>query len=93
MREQSLLRADTTLAPQGDPAKEIYVRRMPLCCLNSLTTTLEQGAENGRRLLSLGCSCRERWIVTSSADPRVLERFVTHAGPKVREIRDGQYAA
>ena len=93
MRQKSVLRADTTLAPEAEPGKEIYIRGLPLCCLNSLKTTLGQKPEDGRRVLSFGCSCGERWIVTSSLDARVLGRFVTHAGPKVRGTNDGPSAA
>ena len=93
MKKKSALRADTTLAPEGEPEKEIYIRGLPLCCLNSLKTTLGEKPDNSRRLLSFGCSCGERWVVTSSLDGRVLGRFVTHAGPKVRGFNDGPSAA
>ena len=93
MRKKSTLRADTTLAPEGEPEKEIYVRGLPLCCLNSLKSSVSRTSGDGRRLLSFGCSCGERWIVTSSLDSRVLGRFVTHAGPKVHGIDDGPSAA
>ena len=92
MRKKSMLRADTTLAPEADPEKEIYIRELPLCCLNSLKETVMRHPEERRRL-SLGCSCGKSWIVTSSLDGRVLERFVTHAGPKVRGANDGPSAA
>ncbi len=36
-----------------------------------------------RRRLELGCSCGRSWRVTSSLDSRILERFVTHGGPRV----------
>lgn len=84
MRKKSALRADTTLAPEGSPEKEIYIRELPLCCLNSLKEAVMREPGEERRLLSLGCSCGRRWIVTSSLDDRVLGRFVTHAGPRVR---------
>lgn len=93
MREKSVLRADTTLAPEAGPEKEVYIRGLPLCCLGSLKKTLGRKPEDGRRILSFGCSCGERWIVTSSLDARVLERFVTHAGPRVRGTDDGPSAA
>lgn len=93
MRKKSALRADTTLTPEGEPEKEIYVRELPLCCLNSLKVAVRKEPEEGRRLLALGCSCGRRWIVTSSLDERVLERFVTHAGPRVRGANDGPSAA
>lgn len=93
MRKKSTLRADTTLAPEGEPEKEIYVRGLPLCCLNALKASVSRTSGDGRRLLSFGCSCGKRWIVTSSLDSRVLGRFVTHAGPKVRGIDDGPSAA
>jgi hypothetical protein len=35
-----------------------------------------------RRLLELGCSCGRSWRVTSSLDGRILDRFVTHGGPR-----------
>lgn len=93
MRKKSTLRADTTLAPEGEPEKEIYIRELPLCCLNSLKESVIREPGEGRRLLSLGCSCGKSWSVTSSLDDRVLERFVTHAGPKVRGANDGPSAA
>ena len=93
MRKKSVLRADTTLAPEGEPEKEVYIRGLPLCCLGSLKTTLGRKPEDGRRILSFGCSCEKRWVVTSSLDTRVLGRFVTHAGPKVRGTDDGPSAA
>jgi hypothetical protein len=93
MRKKSALRADTTLAPEGEPEKEIYIRGLPLCCLNSLKESVKSEPGERRRLLSFGCSCGKRWIVTSSLDGRVLERFVTHAGPKVRGANDGPSAA
>lgn len=90
---RAALRADTTLAPEREPEKEIYVRGLPLCCLASFKESVVRKPEEGRRLLSLGCSCGKSWIVTSSLDGRVLERFVTHAGPRVRGADDGPSAA
>lgn len=93
MRKKSALRADTTLAPEKEPEEETYVRGLPLCCLKSFKKSVMREPEDGRRLLSFGCSCGERWIVTSSLDERVLSRFVTHAGPRVRGANDGPSAA
>ncbi|MGB3683785.1 MAG: hypothetical protein WA990_15000 [Rubrobacteraceae bacterium] len=87
------LRADTTLAPQREPEKEIYVRGLPLCCLASFKESVARQSEEGRRILSFECSCGESWVVTSSLDSRVLEKFVTHAGPRVRGADDGPSAA
>jgi hypothetical protein len=36
-----------------------------------------------RRRLELDCSCGRSWRITSSLDDRILERFVTHGGPRV----------
>ncbi|MDQ4107156.1 MAG: hypothetical protein M3157_08320 [Actinomycetota bacterium] len=93
MRKKSALRADTTLAPQAEPEKEIYIRELPLCCLASLKEAVREEGEEGRRLLALECSCGRSWVVTSSLDGRVLGRFVTHAGPRVRGADDGPSAA
>ena len=87
MREKSrkkaeTLRPDTTLAPAGEPEAEVYVRGLPGCCLRSFKeAVMKIGGE--RRLLELQCSCGRAWNVTSSLDDRVLERFVTHGGPRV----------
>lgn len=81
------LRADTTLAPAGEPEAEVYVGGLPVCCLRSFKEVVVAGATPGderRRVLGLGCaSCGRDWMVTSSLDERVLGRFVTHAGPRV----------
>jgi len=81
-KKTSALRPDTTLAPVGRPEEEIYVWSLPACCLRSLKEAAL--AESGeRRLLELGCSsCGRGWRVTSSLDARVLDRFVTHGGPR-----------
>jgi hypothetical protein len=76
------LRPDTTLAPVGEPEAEVYVWGLPGCCLRSFKdAVVKLGGE--RRLLELRCSCERAWQVTSSLDERVLERFVTHGGPRV----------
>ena len=81
MRKRSALRADTTLAPAGEPEQEIYVRSLPSCCLRSFKQAAMAEAEERRRL-ELECSCGRSWRVTSSLDERVLDRFVTHGGPR-----------
>ena len=81
-KKTETLRSDTTLAPVGEPEAEVYVRGLPRCCLRSFKEAVVKiGGE--RRLLELRCSCRRAWNVTSSLDDRVLERFVTHGGPRV----------
>ena len=82
------LRADTTLAPAGEPEAELYVGGLPVCCLRSFKEAVVEGhadaPSEGRRSLELACaSCGRAWVVTSSLDQRVLGRFVTHAGPRV----------
>jgi hypothetical protein len=81
------LRADTTLAPAGEPEAEVYVGGLPVCCLRSFKEAVVSGVRTGdehRRVLGLDCaSCGRDWVVTSSLDERVLARFVTHAGPRV----------
>ena len=79
--EKEILRPDTTLAPVGKPEAEAYVGSIPVCCLRSFKEEVVQGGE--RRLLELACPCGRSWHVTSSLDDRVLERFVTHGGPRV----------
>ncbi len=81
MRKRSALRADTTLAPAGRPEEEIYVRALPACCLQSFKQAALAGTGDRRRL-ELGCSCGRSWRITSSLDGRVLDRFVTHGGPR-----------
>jgi len=79
---QRSLRADTTLSPVGRPREEIYVGALPACCLRSFKeAALAERAE--RRALELGCGCGRSWWVTSSLDERILDRFVTHGGPRV----------
>lgn len=81
MRKKNVLRADTTLAPTEEPRAEIYIRELPGCCLRSFRREILRTGEQ-RRSLTLECGCGGRWIVTSSLDERVLDRFVTHAGPR-----------
>jgi hypothetical protein len=78
----SALRPDTALVPVGEPEKEIYVWSLPACCLRSFKEATLTGAGERRRLES-GCACGRSWRVTSSLDERVLNRFVTHGGPRV----------
>lgn len=81
MKKKSALRPDTTLAPAGEAEVEIYVRALPACCLR----TFKEAALSevgGRRRLGFECGCGRSWHVTSSLDGRVLDRFVTHAGPR-----------
>ena len=81
-KRRSALRPDTALVPAGEPEQEIYVWSLPTCCLRSLKETAM--SEVGERpLLDLDCSCGRSWHITSSLDPRILERFVTHGGPRV----------
>jgi hypothetical protein len=81
-KKTEALRPDTTLAPVGEPEAEVYVWGMPGCCLRSFKeAVVKLGGE--RQLLELRCSCERAWQVTSSLDERVLERFVTHGGPRV----------
>jgi hypothetical protein len=80
-RRRSALRPDTALVPVGEPEHEIYVWSLPTCCLRSLKETAM--SDVGERRLELDCSCGRRWHITSSLDPRILERFVTHGGPRV----------
>ena len=81
-KKTETLRPDTTLAPAGEPEAEVYVRGLPECCLRSFKEAVVKLGED-RRLLELRCSCEWTWQVTSSLDDRVLERFVTHGGPRV----------
>ncbi|HEX2742300.1 MAG TPA: hypothetical protein VHM69_17805 [Rubrobacter sp.] len=82
MRKKGALRADTTLAPAGEVEREIYVQALPNCCLRAFKTAALANAGDRRRL-SLECGCGRNWWITSSLDGRVLERFVTHGGPRV----------
>jgi hypothetical protein len=83
MRKKSALRPDTTLTPAGEPEAEIYVWALSACCLRSLKeAALAEVGE--RRRLEFGCSsCGRSWRITSSLDERILNRFVTHGGPRV----------
>jgi len=81
-KKRSALRPDTALNPVGEPEREIYVWSLPTCCLRSLKeTAMSEVGE--RRHLELDCSCGRSWRITSSLDPRILDRFVTHGGPRV----------
>jgi hypothetical protein len=81
-KRRSALRPDTALVPVGEPEHEIYVWSLPTCCLRSLKEkAMSEVGE--RRRLELVCSCGRNWLITSSLDPRILERFVTHGGPRV----------
>jgi len=81
-RGRSALRPDTALVPVGEPEREIYVWSLPACCLRSLKeAALSESGE--RRRLELACACGRGWRVTSSLDERILNRFVTHGGPRV----------
>ncbi|MBA2714122.1 MAG: hypothetical protein H0U55_11305 [Rubrobacteraceae bacterium] len=81
-KKRSALRPDTALVPVGEPEREVYVWSLPTCCLHSLKEkALLKAAE--RRRLELDCSCGRSWRITSSLDNRILERFVTHGGPRV----------
>ena len=87
LRERPLqkrsLRPDTTLASVGKPEDEVYVRGLPVCCLEALKAAAVRGWGQERRSLELECGCGRSWRVTSSLDERVLDRFVTHGGPRV----------
>jgi hypothetical protein len=87
-KKREALRPDTTLAPVGEPEAEVYVWGLPTCCLRSFKEVVVEG--DARRLLELRCPCGQGWHVTSSLDERVLGRFVTHGGPRVR---GGSYPA
>ena len=82
MRKKSALRPDTTLAPVGEPGKEIYVWSLPACCLRSFKEAALAEAKERRRV-ELECSCGRTWRVTSSLDERILDRFVAHGGRRV----------
>ena len=81
MRKKGALRPDTTLAPAGEVEGEIYVQALPTCCLRSFKESALAGPGERRRL-GFGCACGRNWRITSSLDDRVLDRFVTHAGPR-----------
>jgi hypothetical protein len=80
-KRRSALRPDTALVLASEPEQEIYIWSLPACCLRSLkeAATSEVGE---RRRLELECSCGRIWRITSSLDDRILERFVTHGGPR-----------
>jgi hypothetical protein len=81
-KRRSALRPDTALVPVEEPEREIYVWSLPSCCLRSFKeTAMSEVGE--RRRLELECSCGRKWRVTSSLDGRILNRFVTHGGPRV----------
>ena len=81
-KKRSALRPDTALIPVGEAEREIYVWSLPTCCLRSLKeTAMSEVGE--RRRLELACSCGRSWRITSSLDPRILDRFVSHGGPRV----------
>ena len=81
VKRKSALRPDTTLAPAGEVEAEIYVGGLPGCCLRTFKeAALAEAGE--RRRLGFECGCGRTWRVTSSLDERVLDRFVTHAGPR-----------
>jgi hypothetical protein len=81
VKRKSALRPDTTLAPASEVEGEIYVQGLSACCLRSFKEAAL--AETGeRRRLGFDCGCGRSWRVTSSLDERVLDRFVTHAGPR-----------
>ncbi|MDP8951095.1 MAG: hypothetical protein M3N18_02460 [Actinomycetota bacterium] len=96
-RKKAALRSDTTLAPTGRPENEVYVRGLPVCCLGSLKEEIVArpgGGPDDRRILELECGvCGKHWVVTSSLDDRVLDRFVTHGGPRVAARSGGKYPA
>ena len=80
-KKRSALRPDTALIPVGEPEREIYVWSLPACCLRSLRESAMSEVSERRRL-ELDCSCGRNWRITSSLDGRILERFVTHGGPR-----------
>jgi len=82
-KKAKTLRPDTTLAPAGEPESEIYVWGLPGCCLQAFKEEVVAKPGDDRRYLELRCSCGRAWRVTSSLDDRVLERYVTHGGPRV----------
>ena len=80
-KRRSTLRPDTALVPASKPEQEIYIWSLPACCLRSLKEAA-MSEVGDRRRLELDCSCGRSWRVTSSLDYRILERFVTHGGPR-----------
>jgi hypothetical protein len=81
VKRKSALRPDTTLAPAGEADGEIYVQGLPGCCLRTFKEAVLADVGERRRLV-FECGCGRSWRVTSSLDGRVLDRFVTHAGPR-----------
>ena len=81
-QRRSTLRPDTALVPASEPEQEIYIWSLPACCLRSFKEAAMSEVDE-RRHLELDCSCGRSWRVTSSLDNRILERFVTHGGPRV----------
>ena len=80
-KKRSALRPDTALVSAAQPDQEIYIWSLPASCLRSLKeTAMSEVGE--RRRLQLDCSCGRNWRITSSLDDRILERFVTHGGPR-----------
>ena len=92
MKKRGALRADTTLAPMGEVECEIYVQALPACCLRAFKMAALANSGD-RRQLALECECGRNWWITSSLDGRVLERFVTHGGPRVGGSGHGPSAA
>jgi hypothetical protein len=80
-KKRSTLRPDTALVLTSNPEQEIYIWSLPACCLRSLKEAAKSEVAERRRL-ELDCSCGRSWGVTSSLDNRILERFVTHGGPR-----------
>ncbi|MGF1473069.1 MAG: hypothetical protein ACFB50_15195 [Rubrobacteraceae bacterium] len=93
MKNQSSLRADTAFAPVDAVWGEIYIRELPVCCLRSFKGAVAGEAPESRRRLTHDCDCGRSWFVTSSLDERVLDRFVTHAGPQSGGAGRGPSAA
>ena len=93
MKRRSALRADTTVVPAGESA-ERSLRPRASDLLSPDRSRRRRSAEvDGNRSLDLECSCGKRWWITSSLDDRILERFVTHGGPRVGGVGDGPSAA
>ncbi len=91
--KRSSLRPDTTFAPADEPREEIYIRELPVCCLRSFKEAVIAETSEGRRQLALDCGCGRSWLVTLSLDEKVLDRFVTHAGPQAGGAGHGPSAA
>ena len=82
-KKAEALRPDTTLAPVGEPEAEVYVWGLPRCCLRSFKEAVVAKLGGERRQPELRCSCERAWLVASSLDERVLERFVTRGETRV----------